>query len=165
MISFNIQEVKTFMSKLLMNTTFDSYLLKELELQTFTGFTINGLLNEEFYSKEELEERAEAKAILWSEVKPVVYSMIKGNKTPLSLKIIFQLPRKQCEVLLEQMSGRYRMEEIGGLYLNIRFDRGELRIITGTAIKTFTMDKTLEQEWDNKVKVFLKDQGIAFEVE
>lgn len=165
MISLNIQEVKIFMSKLLANTTFDLFIVKELELQTFTGFTINGQLNEAFYTKEELEERAEPKAILWSEVRQVVFSMIKGNKTPLSLKVIFQLPRGQCESLLEQLGGKYRMEEIGGLFLNVRFDRGELRIITGTAIKTFTMDKSLEQEWDSKVKSLLKEQSIVFDEE
>jgi len=52
---------------------------------------------------------------------------------------------------------------VGGLYLNVRFEKGELRIITGTAIKTFTLDKTLEQEWDIKVKAMLKEQGIIFE--
>lgn len=163
MISLRILEVKSFMSKLLANTTFDSFLLKELELQTFTGFTINGQLNEEFFTKEEMEERVEPKSILWSEVRQVVFSMIKGNKTPISIKIIFQLPRLQCEELISHLGGRFRMEEIGGLYLNVRFDRGELRIITGTAIKTFTMDKTLEQEWDSKVRILLKEQGISFE--
>lgn len=163
MIALNILEVKSFMAKLLMNTTFDVFLVKELELQTFTGFTINGQLNEAFFTKEELEERAEQKAILWTEVKQIVYSMIKGSKTPLSLKIIFQLPRQQCEALLQQLGGRYRIEEIGGLYLNVRFEKGELRIITGTAIKTFTLDKSLEQEWDLRVKNLLKEQGIPYE--
>jgi hypothetical protein len=165
MISLNILEVKVFMAKLLMNATFDMFLLKELELQTFTGFTITGQLNEAFFTKEEMEERVEQKSILWSEVRQVVFSMIKGNKTPLSLKIIFQLPKEQCETLLVELGGRFRFEEIGGLYLNVRFDKGELRIITGTAIKTFTMDKTLEQEWDLKVKSILKEHGISFEEE
>lgn len=165
MISLTIQEVKTFMSKLLMNTTFDTFLLKEMELQTFTGFTINGQLNDAFFAKEELEERVEKNAIFWSEVRQVVFSMIKGNKTPLALKIIFQLPKDQCEELVNQLGGRLSTQDIGGLYLNVRFEKGELRIITGTAIKTFTLDKTLEQEWDRKVKVILKEQGVVFEEE
>lgn len=163
MISLNIPEVKVFMSKLLMNATFDHFLLKEMELQNFTGFTITGQLNEAFFTKEELEERTEPKAVLWSEVRQITYAMIKGNKTPLTLKIVFQLPKEQCEVITNQLGGRLRMEEVGGLYLNVRFDKGELRIITGTAIKTFTLDKTLEQEWDKQVKRILKEQGIIFE--
>jgi len=151
------------MSKLLMNATFDQYLLKEMELQTFTGFTITGQLNEAFFTKEELEERSECKSILWSEVRQVVFSMIKGNKTPLSLKIIFQLPKDQCELMVNRLGGKIRVEEVGGLYMNVRFEKGELRIISGTAIKTFTLDKTLEQEWDLQVKTFLEEQGIICE--
>ena len=89
--------------------------------------------------------------------------MIKGNKTPLHLKIVFQLPKEYTEQVAERLAGRIRPEEIGGLYMNVRFDKGELHIITGTAIKTFTLDKTLEQEWDNEVKNFLRKQGIDFE--
>ena len=163
MISLNMIEVKAFMSKLLAGSTFDTFLLRELELQTFTGFTINGQLNEAFFSKEELELREEQKAITWGEVRQIAFAMIKGSKTPLSLKIVFQLPKVQCEALLNSLGGRIRYEEVGGLYLNIRFEKGELRVITGTAIITFTLDKTLEQEWDLRVKDILKELGILFE--
>ena len=165
MISLKIPEVKVFMAKLLMNATFDMFLLRDLELQTFTGFTMNGQFNENFFTEEELEERGEHKYLIWSDVRQVAYSMIKGNKTPLSLKIVFQMPTNQCEVLINDFGGKLRNEEVGGLYLNIRYEKGELRVITGTAIKTFTLDKTLEQEWDKKVKTILKEQGIAFEEE
>lgn len=165
MISLKLSEVKAFMARLLMNSTFDAYLLKEMDLQTFTGFNITGQFNEAFFSKEELEERGENKSIQWSDVKQIAFSMIKGNKTPLSLKIVFQLPKDQCEALVNNLGGRLKIEEVGGLYLNVRFDKGELRIITGTAIKTFTLDKTLEQEWDKMVKGMLKEQGIVFDEE
>jgi hypothetical protein len=163
MISLNLPEVKAFMGKLLMNTTFDTFLLKEMELHTLTGFNITGQFNEAFFTKEELEERGDNKYILWSDVKQIAFAMIKGNKTPLSLKIIFQLPKETCEALVNSLGGRLKPEEIGGLYLNVRFEKGELRIITGTAMKTFTLDKTLEQEWDKMVKSILKEQGIVYE--
>ncbi len=163
MISLNIPEVKQFMAKLLTNISFDSFLLRELELQTFTNFKIAGQLNEDFFSKEELEERAEKDFVAWNEVRQTVFSMIKGNKTPLSLKIVFQLSASQCEELVQRAGGRLRMEEVGGLYLNVRFEKGSLHIITGTAIKTFTMDKTLEREWDEDVKKILRENGIIFE--
>lgn len=163
MISLNIPEVKPFMAKLLTQTTFDQFLLREMELATFTNFTITGQFNEDFFTQEELEERGETKFILWSEIRTVAFAMIKGNKTPLSLKIVFQLPKECCEALVLQSGGRLRIEDIGGLYLNVRFDKGELHIITGAAIKTFTLDKTLEQEWDLEVKNLLRAQNIIFE--
>jgi hypothetical protein len=165
MISLNISEVKPFMAKLLMNATFDLFLLREMELQTFTNFTITGQLNEDFYTKEELEERGDSRYTLWGDVRSIAFSMIKGNKTPLSLKVVFQLPKNRCEELVSRSGGRLRIEEVGGLYLNVRFEKGALHVITGTAIKTFTLDKTLEQEWDREVKNIFKEQGIAFEEE
>jgi hypothetical protein len=163
MISLNIPEVKAFMGKLLTNTTFDSFMLRELELSTFTTFSMNGQLNEAFFTEEELKERGENRAVLWSEVRQTVLSMIKGNKTPLSLKVVFQLPQGLCAELVQRIGGRLLIEEIGGLYLNLRFEKSELHIITGTAIKTFTLDKTLEQEWDAEVKNILKTNEIVFE--
>ncbi len=163
MISFHISEIKPFMAKLLTNTVFDNYILKELEIQTFTTFHISGKFNEDFFSKEELEERGSSRVVTWSELRGIAFSMIKGNKTPLAMKLIFQLPQDESEELVRSLGGKLRPEEVGGLYLNIRFEKGELRIISGTAIKTFTMDKTLEQEWDSKVRSFLKQQGIACE--
>lgn len=165
MISLNITEVKPFMAKLLMNTVFDTFQLRELELSTITNFTISGQFNEDFFTKEELEERGESRVLLWSDVRQLVFSMIKGSKTPLLMKIVFQLPGELCAGLVQRSGGRLRMEEIGGLYLNVRFDKGELHIITGTAIKTFTLDKTLEQEWDAEVQNILKMNGITFEEE
>jgi hypothetical protein len=165
MVSYKIAEVKSFMAKLLVSTAFDGYILRELELHTFTSFKVSGQFNEDFFSKEELEERNGIKSIFWSELKPIAYSMIKGNKTPLALKIVFQLPPDRCKELVSSLGGRIRAEDIGGLYLNIRFEKGELRIITGTAIKTFIMDKTLEHEWDALAAKTLKEQGIAFEEE
>lgn len=164
MISLNIPEVKAFMGKLLMNAAFDDFLLRELELSTFTNFIMNGQFNEAFFTKDELEERGENRAVLWSDVRQTVFSMIKGNKTPLSLKIVFQLPAGKCAQMVEKAGGKLRMEEIGGLYLNLRFEKGELHIISGTAIKTFTLDKTLEQEWDAEVKSILKNNGIVYEI-
>lgn len=166
MISLTITEVKSFMAKLLAQNTFDHFILKEMELSTFINFTIGGQLNEAFFTTEELQERGEnSRCVLWSEVRTIAFSMIKGHKTPLALKIVFQLPRPLCEELVQQSGGRLRSEEVGGLYLNVRFEKNELRIVTGTAIKTFTLDKTLEQEWDLRVKQLLKEQGIAYEEE
>jgi len=162
MLLYKIMEVKPFMAKLLTTTAFDGYILKELQLQTFTGFTISGQLNEDFFSKEELEERNGIMGVFWSEVRQIVYNMIKGSKTPLSLKVIFQLPPQQCLQILETLGGRLKPNDIGGLYLNIKFEKGELSVITGTAIKSFTMDKSLEHEWDEQVGRMLKEMGIAY---
>jgi hypothetical protein len=163
MISLNIEEVKPFMAMLLTNTLFDDLILKEMEIQTFTGFSVSGHFYENFFSKEELEERGADKAVLWSEIRRIAFSVIRGSKPPLAMKIVFQLPKNLTDKLVDSLGGKLRTEDVGGLYLNIRFENNELRIITGTAIKTFTMDKTLDIEWDGWVKRFLGSKGIIFE--
>jgi len=163
MISLNITEIKSFMANLFTNMMFDQFLLRELDVQTFSNYHISGQCNETFFTKEELEERSEDKFVLWSEVRKIALAMIKGNRTPLSLKIVFQLSGKDTENLVKELAGKLNSDDVGGLFINIRFENGELHIITGTAIKTFTLDKSLEQEWDTSVKNFLKKQGVAFE--
>jgi hypothetical protein len=165
MISLKIEEVKSFMAKLLTNTLFDEFVLKELEIHTFTSFYVSGQFHEKFFSKEELEDRGIDNAVLWSEIRGIALSMVRGNKSPVSMKVVFQLPESQANKLVESLGGKLRSEDVGGLYINIRFENNELRIITGTAIKTFTLDKTLELEWDAWVKKFFNGQGILYEEE
>lgn len=162
MISLSIPEVKTFMAKLFSNTIFDTFILKDMEIQTYTRFHISGQFNYDFFTSDELEER-ELKAILWSDVKGIAYHIIKGNKTPLTLKIVLQLPVQKQEEILEKLTNHLRKEEVGGLYLNVRFEKGKLFIVSATSIKTFTLDKSLEQEWDLEMKHFLKEYGIVYE--
>ena len=54
----------------------------------------------------------------------------------------------------------YRPEEIRGLYLNFHYDGHHLQCITGTSLNTFTMDKSIEREWDQEVKNILKSRSI-----
>ena len=49
---------------------------------------------------------------------------------------------------LSNQIGACRAEDIQGLYLNFHYDGTTLQCITGTSMHTFTMDKTLEREWD-----------------
>jgi len=162
MIALKIEEVKPFMAKLLTNTLFDDFILKEMEIQTFTSFYISGQFFESFFSKDELKEREENNHVLWKEVRNIAFTVIRGNKTPLSMKIVFQLPKTASEEVVNSLGGKVRLEDVGGLFINIRFEKNELHLITGTAIRTFTMDKTLEREWDSWVKKFLNDQNICF---
>ncbi len=48
------------------------------------------------------------------------------------------------------------------MYLNIRYETGELYCVTGTSLNFFTMDKSLEIEWDETVKLFFKEHHIPY---
>ncbi|MGB8455302.1 MAG: DUF5721 family protein [Anaerocolumna sp.] len=165
MISLKIIDIKAFMSSLLVQNVFDNFLLSELQIKTFNHFQISGNINEEYFSNEELEKLEGRKYSTWGEIKPVAYSLIKGNKLPLSIKIILLLSLPNVENTLRKSGAAVPLIDINGLYLNIRFDKGSLLLITGTSIKSFSMDKTLERAWDEDLKKFLKYYEIAAEEE
>ena len=53
-------------------------------------------------------------------------------------------------------------DQVGGLYINIQYENHEMICVTGTSMKQFTLDRTLENEWDENVKKFLKKNGVVF---
>lgn len=165
MISLKIIDVKGFMSSLLIHTTFDNFQLIELDIATFNNFHVSGYLNKGFYSSDELEILEGREYSKWSEVKPIAYSLIRGNKTPLSFKIVFLLSAQNTEKILLKSGLNLKMDDINGLFLNMKYENDELHLITGTSIKTFTLDKSLENEWDSNMKSFLKHYEIAYEEE
>ncbi len=163
MISLKIIDVKAFMSSLLIQNVFDNFLLSELDINTYNQFHITGKLNEDFFSLDELEMFEGRKYSTWSEVKPIAYTLIKGNKLPLFIKIVFLLSPSNTENVLRKSGLAMPLSDINGLFLNIRYDKGNLFLITGTSIKTFMMDKTLDHVWDSDLKTFLKLYEIAVE--
>ena len=55
MLALQITEVKPFMNKLFLGDTFDGFQLSEAVFVTFNTFHIDGSLQKEYYSSEELE--------------------------------------------------------------------------------------------------------------
>ena len=165
MVALQIQDIKNFMSKLLLSQTFDHFLLIEGSITTFNTFRIDGRIHSDFFTEEEQEERRlhDREFSLWKEVKPFCLELIKGKKTPLGFKFTFQLSKENTVKLLTS-SGitSIQPENVSGLLLNIRYDNGTLNVITATNLSLFTLDKTLERAWDDMVKRFLKQQEISF---
>lgn len=165
MISLKIIDVKAFMSSLLVQNIFDNFLLSELDIITNNHFHMTGGLNEAFYSSDELELLAGRKYSTWSEIKPFAFSLIKGNKLPLSIKIVFLLSQENTQNVLKKSGLPIEATDVNGLFLNVRYEKGNLSLITGTSIKTFTLDKSLEQVWDTDLKSFLRQREIPVEEE
>ncbi|KAB1440420.1 DUF5721 family protein [Candidatus Galacturonibacter soehngenii] len=166
MIALKIIDVKDFMSKLLISDTFHRFMLSEATINTYNSFTIDGHINKEYYSKEELEEKnlLEQSMSYWETIQPYCFGLIKGKKTPLGFKIVFLLSPSNVEKLLNQTNIGLGVNDINGLFLNIKYNNNEVHCTTGTSLKLFTLDKSLENEWDMMVQKFLKSNEIAFEV-
>lgn len=163
MVALKILDVKEFMSKLLVKGVFDNFLLSEAELMCGCSYVINGRRNRDWYSEEELMELPDREYMKLSEQRGFLYELIKGKKTPKSMKLVLLLSRENLVRVLERIGREKEADTIEGLFLNIRYENGEVRMITGSSFKVFSLDKTIEREWDDNLKVFLKHYEIAFE--
>lgn len=165
MIALQIQEIKSFMNKLLLSQTFDNFLLVEGQITTYNTFHIDGRLQKDFFTAQEIEEGnlTHRAFSLWREVRPFCLELIKGKKTPLGFRFTFQLSEENTKKLLS-VSGITSLtpENVSGLLFNVRYDHNGLSCITATNLNLFTLDKSLEHAWDDMVKRFLKQQEISF---
>lgn len=161
MLAWNIADVKEFMSKLLIKDTFDTFYLSELEIVTFYKVHLSGRLNQDWYSGEEREALGAREYSWWKEVKPLVFQMVKGSRTPQFMKIVFALDEERTNGLLEELGGRFKRDVVEGLYLNLRYENHQLHLTSGTSLRIFTLDKELELQWDGYVKTYLREKGIA----
>ena len=160
MIALNILDIKQFALKLFVEEVFDHFLLKEASITTFNTFSIDGNIWQEYYSQEELEEKKIGTLSVWSAVRPFCFSLIKGKKLPTRFRIVLQMPPEKTKEFLESCSIPFSSGEVRNLYLNIRYEENRLTCITGTWASVFTLDKTMEEQWDQEVRGFLKQQEI-----
>ena len=164
MISLQIKDVKAFMNKLLLQPVFDAFLVVEGSVVTYNTFHIDGHLQPDFYTKEEQEELglSTRRFSRWQDLRPFCLELIKGKHTPLGFRFTFQLSPENTRKLLEQTESPFSLSDINGLILNIRYDNNGLFCTTGTSLSLFTLDKSLEQSWDQMVQKFLLRQEISF---
>lgn len=161
MISLNLTSQKTFISHLLLKDTFDHFQFIEGEIVTFNKFTIDGFIQKNFYE----DSTALPEYSSWHNVKDYCLSIIKGRQTPLSFRLIFRLSPSNTVRLLEQKQLDFQPQDVQGLYLNITFDINGLKCITGTSLKLFSLDKSLERAWDEMVLHFFEKKEIPFNME
>ena len=163
MIALNISE--DFMNKLLCTETFDNFLLKEATIQSSMTYSLDGTLNQDFFSSEELETNGlSGLAFLpYGQVRTQCFDLIKGKRTPSYFKFVLLLSPINLARTLEQTHSSFTPEDITGMFVNLKFQGGKLLLTTGISYRIFSVDKSLEQEWDSLMKRFLKNHEIAFE--
>lgn len=152
MISLKIEESKAFMNLLFKSTVFDYWEGRQIELHTYTHFKIDCKLNKQFYDSDELEKLQGQFYGCWDQLKGSVVSLIKGSKAPTLMKIVLSFPVERIKDL--------DVSNVDGLFINITLEGGQVIITTGTSLKTFTMDKQVENHWDGLIKSFFRKHNI-----
>ncbi len=166
MLACKIKDIKGFTSKLLIKEDFDKFAISEAVIMTYNSFIVDGHLRKEHFTDEEWEAMSGERFSLWETIKPFCFQAIKGKKTPESFKIVLLLSEAKKNTFFEALSEKpanITAANINGLFLNIKYENGELYITTGTSLSIFVIDKTLDNAWAAYVKRFLSEHEIDFE--
>ena len=162
MVALKMEDLKTFTAQLFVGEIFDNWLVREANIITFNTFTIDGHIRQGYYSERELEEGKIEELSSWRVLKPVCYSLIKGKKLPESFQITMQLTPAEVEEFLHNAQLDFTVDQINGLYLNIRYENNAIHCVTGTSLNVFTLDRQIEIEWDEAARLYFKDRKIPF---
>lgn len=166
MIALQVEDIKNFMNKLFKDITFDEFEVVSVDISQGINYSIDGKRDLDFYTNTEEEETTSDQTFIkWSNLKSTVFSIIKGNKTPSLMKIVLMVSNKNKQNLVIKSNSEYQPENINGFYLNIIFDPSGLKVITGTNYKLFSLDKSVENYFDDSIiKFFVKNEIIAIQM-
>lgn len=159
MVVLKILDVGDFMKKLLCSELFDSFLFMEGVLQNRMTYTFDGHLIPGYFSDEELEQEGLAglSYLPFSMVRPKLFELIRGKRTPGYFKFSFFISPEQAKF------AQFPSEMAHGYLLHLRFQEQSLVATTGVSYQTFTVDKSPDHAWDEAVSQFFHAHGIPFE--
>lgn len=165
MIALKLPEVRVFMNKLLCTDTFDNFLLQEASICGSISYHIEGALHREFFSEEELEQEqlTDLSFLPYGKVRTQCFDLIKGKHTPSFFKFVLLLSPSNLEKTLQQTGSALTQQDVSAAFINLKFQNNALVLTTGISYRTFSIDKSLDREWDTLVKKFLKNHEIIFE--
>lgn len=132
------------MAKLLKSELFDSFELREAILHTSFKAVIDGVRNSDYFDAERLETLSSH--LTWGEIRSYVYSLVTGPKSPSYFKIILATSLSKSQSL---------SPDVETCFINLVFKDNQITCTTGVAYKHFTLDKSADALWDDRIKNFL----------
>lgn len=135
--------IKMIMNELLLGKGFDKLEMRSCEITTNVSYKIDGIINKQWY---ETPYENGASYIKWADIKPTVFNIIKGKKSPKTMKLVFSMSRENMEELHSNAAA---------CFLNLAYENDTASVITATMQKQFALDKSLDMVWDDSVRKFL----------
>ena len=165
MIALELTDMKSFMNTLLKSDTFDHFLLQEAVINVAASYVIDGRINHDFFSEEELTELGLTgyPMLPFSMLRQHCFDLFKGRKMPSSFRFIFLLSPDNVARTLQSTQSSYTSNDISGIFINIRYQGGQLTLTTGISYRIFSTDKSFDAECDKIFRQFLLQHKIAFE--
>lgn len=166
MIALRVKDIKSFMAKLLNQEVFDDFLVEEVQIQTYNNFVIDGHMNRNFFTKEELEdpEIFPYEYSMWKTIRPLVFQIIKGKKVPTLLKVTLLFHPKKARTALEEKEALEYADILKAFVITVKYDSTGLLLTTGTSFSTFLLDKTPDSIWDQTFSRFLTEHQIDYDI-
>ena len=141
--------IKSVMNQLLKGSAFDCFLVRGVDISVFTRFEISGILDKNYYPETE-RGSINRNYVYWHEIKPFIFSLIKGGRAPGMLKIIFSSSDEDVKNLHDSASA---------MFLNFLYEESKLRFTSAVGYQGFTLDKSADMAWDAYVHKFINDNG------
>ena len=176
MIAVRIPETRKFMSDLLSRDVFDTFLLGEAQITTYTTFRIDGTWHPDYFEEAgrnasgqdgagggEMSAPGRPQEPVWRRIRPIVFDIVRGQHSPVSFRIVLKLSDRAIFGVLKSSGSSFTPDQVDGLFMNITYQNKEVTCTSGTSIKTFTLDKSLDHAWDEMMLKFFS--GIGVEVE
>lgn len=155
LISFMIEDTKDCMHKLLKEMVFNDFLCVQFELVHLYKVSVDGQLRFDSLNEEEKAVYDNRKYILWSDFQSTAFEMIKGQKTPTSMKFVFSLNQKAKQNLLSRIPS-IDENAITNFTFILTYENKRIKVVTGTNYATFILDKEAERYFDDSMLKFFK---------
>ncbi len=142
---YKIDDVREFMAVLFLKENFDKFCVGTMEIKTLVSISVKGNLLTEWLTEKEKEVYGSREYVPWKLLRPLAFSLIKGEQTPQLLRIQF----------VHYMNNG----DCGGL--RIQYENNELHCISSYTPANFTLDKSSEQMWDDQCSEFFHKNRIV----
>ncbi|MCU6763209.1 Uncharacterised protein [uncultured Roseburia sp.] len=165
MTAFEISDIKHFMNQLLLTSLFDHFLFTEGTISTGVTYTIDGHINDSFYSEADLKELKlqDLDYLPFGQLRSTCFSIIKGKNTPVSFRFVLMLSPENMRHTIERSGSGFTAADVSGMFINLTYKNQKLICTTGISYKLFSTDKTLDYEWDLMVEKFFHQHQIPIE--
>lgn len=147
MQSFDVTNRKEFMARLLKSDLFDTFEVREVSAHVAFKMVLDGKRNKEYFNDiNEDPDATYSDYLTWGEMRKHVYELMIGKKLPTYFKIVLSTSKEKTQQL---------STDAATFFLNISFKDNKINCTTGTAYLGFTMDKSSEKLWDERMQHFL----------
>ena len=97
MILLKISEIQKAMAHLLIRDAFDECYLEQVEVLTFAKLTMQGGRNPNWYDEAPADDW-----VRWKECKPMIFTYIKGDRTPTMMRISLKASAEFIKIVGKQ---------------------------------------------------------------